>query len=99
MKLIWNKDNERGVMTWTKGEYSEWRLIEQNPATRNGTDTVYILVRIMGNTEGNKEGVQVGELYDRMTAHLIAQLIEDGKAVEYPKEPVEQSDGNSGSPN
>lgn len=99
MKLTWNKDNERGVMTWARGEYSEWRLIEQNPIGRNGADNVFILVRIMINQQGQKEGVQVAELYDRHTAHLIAQLVEDGKVVEYPEESAEASSGNPGSEN
>ena len=69
------------------GEYSEWRMIDAEPASRNGTEVVYVLVRIMLNDAGAKEGVQVGEFYEREAAEYVAQLVEDGKFIDYPDEP------------
>lgn len=81
MELEWNESEEGNILLWSRGEYSEWRLIENPPVSRNGNRTVYILIRIMVNQKGGREGVQVGEFFEKNAAFLVAQLIEDGEIV------------------
>ena len=86
MKLKWEDDVQGGIMKWSKGEYSEWRLMPPIVDPDTEKPPIYVLVRIMLNPQHKKEGVQVGEFYDIETAYKVAQLVEDGKIVDYPDE-------------
>jgi len=90
MLLKWEKA-EGDRMMCASGGYSEWRMVESTSTEDNGSTPVFVLVRIMEDTSGNRAGVQVGEFYEIDAAYAVAQLVEDGKVIEYPIGEVDPS--------
>ena len=82
MQLTWTKANGERLME-ASGAYSEWRIMVSTCAEDNGHAEVYVLVRIMLNDKDERVGVQVGEFYDIECGFSVAQLVEDGKVVDY----------------